>query len=179
MKFTELSIAGAWTIEPELHRDDRGSFRRHFCAHEFAAHGLTPTVAQGNISENARLGTLRGFHYQVSPHQEAKTLSCLTGAIFDIVVDLRRSSPTFMKWVAVEISAEGRSSLYVPAGCANAWLTTADNTIVHYYMSEFFAPGADRGFRYNDPAFLFKWPAPPKVISDKDLNYPDLDPRSL
>lgn len=179
MKFSELDIPGAWLIEPDLHRDERGVFRRHFCADEFSAHGIVPTVVQGNISENPHLGTLRGFHYQASPHQEAKTLSCLTGSIYDIVVDLRAGSATFMKWIAVELSAGDRKSLHVPAGCANAWLTTASQTCVHYYMSEFYTPGADRGFRYDDPAFTFHWPAPPKVISDKDRNYPDFDPRAL
>lgn len=179
MTFTELGLAGVWLITPELHSDDRGIFRRHFCAREFGEHGLVPTVAQGNISENPRLGTLRGFHYQAGRHQEAKTLSCLSGAVYDIVVDLRRGSPTFMTWIAVELSAHARQSLHVPAGCANAWLTTAPQTIVHYYMSEFYAPEADRGFRYDDPAFAFRWPMPPTVVSQKDRSYPDLDPGSL
>ena len=106
MKFSELPLAGVWLIEPDLYRDDRGVFRRHFCAREFEDHGIAPAVAQGNISENPKIGTLRGFHYQTGPHGEAKTLSCLTGAIYDIVVDLRRKSATFMQWVAVTLSAE-------------------------------------------------------------------------
>lgn len=179
MKFSELALAGVWLIEPDLHRDARGVFRRHFCAREFEERGIVPTVAQGNISENPLAGTLRGFHYQVGAHGEAKTLSCLTGAVYDIVVDLRRESPTFMQWVAVELSADARNSLHVPGGCANAWLTTADRTVVHYYMSEFYAPEADRGLRYDDPAFGFEWPGAPKVISDKDRSYPDIDPRTL
>ena len=179
MKFSELPLAGVWLIEPDLYRDERGVFRRHFCAREFEQHGIAPAVAQGNISENPKTGTLRGFHYQTGPHGEAKTLSCLTGAIYDIVVDLRRESSTFMQWVAVTLSADGRESLHVPAGCANAWLTTADQTAIHYYMSEFYTPGADRGFRYDDPAFSFGWPSAPQVISDKDRSYPDFDPRSL
>lgn len=179
MKFTELALAGVWLIEPELHRDGRGVFRRHFCAREFETHGIAPTVAQGNVSENPAGGTLRGFHYQVGAKGEAKTLSCLAGAIHDIVVDLRRESSTFMQWVAVDLSAAARNSLHVPVGCANGWLTTADGTMVHYYMSEFYAAGADRGIRYDDPAFRFEWPNEPKVISDKDRSYPDFDPRTL
>ncbi len=179
MTFAELELPGVWLIAPEVHTDDRGAFRRHFCAREFAAHGITPTVAQGNISENPRAGTLRGFHYQARPSQEAKTLSCLSGALYDIVVDLRPASPTFMKWVAVELSAQDHRSLHVPVGCANAWLTMAPDTVVHYYMSEFYAPTADRGLRYDDPAFGFRWPAAPTVISDKDRSYPDFDPRSF
>jgi len=176
MEFSELGIAGVWSIKPDLHSDSRGIFRRHFCAREFEAHGITPAVAQGNISENTHLSTLRGFHYQTGAQGEAKTLSCVAGAIYDIVVDLRRDSSTFMKWIAVNLSADDRTSLHVPVGCANAWLTTAPNTIVHYYMSEFYSPEADRGIRYDDPAFGFRWPAAPKMISEKDRSYPDFDP---
>jgi dTDP-4-dehydrorhamnose 3,5-epimerase len=179
MKFTELALPGVWLIEADLHRDGRGVFRRHFCAREFGAHGLAPVVAQGNISENPQCGTLRGFHYQIGPHQEAKTLSCLAGGIYDIVVDLRRDLPTFMRWIAVELSAGDRRSLHVPAGCANGWMTTENGSIVHYYMSAFDAPEADRGIRYDDPAFAFRWPAAPNVISDKDRSYPNFDPSSL
>jgi len=179
MKFVELKLPGVWLFAPDVHTDDRGAFRRHFCAREFGAHGIAATVAQGNISENPQIGTLRGFHYQAPPQREAKTLSCLSGAIYDIVVDLRPNSPTFMAWVAAEISAQDRRSLHVPAGCANAWLTTASNTIVHYYMSEFYAPAADRGLRYDDPAFGFRWPAAPAVISDRDRSFPDFEPRSV
>lgn len=179
MKFTELEISGVWLIEAELQVDDRGVFRRHFCADEFAKHGIVPAVVQGNVSENPKENTLRGFHFQVPPFEEAKTLSCVSGAIYDIVVDLRASSPTFMKWLSVEISASDRRSLHVPTGCANAWLTTEPNTIVHYYMSHPYSPSAGRGFRYDDPAFGFRWPTAPAVISEKDLNYPDFSPTML
>lgn len=179
MKFTELGLKGVWLIEPEVFADDRGVFRRHFCAEEYAAHGLAPAAVQGNISENTHVGTLRGFHYQAGRFAEAKTLSCLTGAIYDIVVDLRPDSPTWKQWVSVEISAKDRRSLHVPAGCANAWLTTEPNTIIHYYMSEMYAPQSYRGFRYNDPAFGFKWPFEPRVISEKDRTFADFDPASL
>ena len=168
-----------WLIEPVVHEDGRGSFRRHFCAEEFAEHGLAPVAVQGNISENPHRGTLRGFHYQIGRFAEAKTLSCMTGAIHDIVVDLRPDSPTFMKWIAVEISSDDRRSLHVPVGCANGWLTLAPNTTLHYYMSEVYAPSSARGFRYNDPAFGFRWPMEPLVIADKDRSFPDFDPSSL
>jgi dTDP-4-dehydrorhamnose 3,5-epimerase len=179
MKFTQLELPGVWLIAPDIHADGRGVFRRHFCAREFAAHGIVFTVLQGNISENPRPGTLRGFHYQASPHQEAKTLSCVSGALHNIVVDLRPDAPTFMKWVPVELSARDRCSLHVPAGCAVAWLTTAPDTAVHYYMSEFYVPAAARGIRYDDPAFDFRWPCPPEIVSDKDRSYPDFDAASL
>lgn len=176
MKFTPLALPGVWLVEPEIHVDERGVFRRHYCAREYIEHGLETTVAQGNLSENPQQFTLRGFHYQQTPHGEAKTLSCITGAIYDIVVDVRRNSPNFMRWIHIELSAAGRQSLFVPRGFANAWLTLQPDTVVHYYVSEYFAPEADRGFRYNDPAFGFEWPAAPAVISDKDRSFADFDP---
>ena len=179
MKFSELGLSGVWLIEPEPFTDERGVFFRHFCAREFAAHGLDSAAVQGNISVNPHPGTLRGFHYQEPPFEEAKTLSCITGSIYDIVVDLRQQSPTFMKWISVELSALESQSLHVPSGCANAWMTTTPSTIVHYYMSELYSPQAYRGFRYNDPAFSFRWPMEPKVISEKDRHLPDFDPATL
>lgn len=175
MKFHETRIPGVWIIDAEPFTDARGAFRRHFCAREFRAHGIATDVVQGNVSENPHEGTLRGFHYQVPPFGEAKTMSCLTGSIYDIVADLRPDSPAFMQWIGVEISADNRRSLHVPAGCANAWLTTSPNTIVHYYMSEAFEPASGRGIRYDDAAFGFRWPSAPKVISEKDLAYPPFD----
>ena len=145
-----------------------------------SARTASPLPSRKGISRRIRrIGTLRGFHYQTRPQQEAKTLSCLSGAIYDIVVDLRPTSPTFMQWIAVEFSAQDRRSLHVPAGCANAWMTTAPDTVVHYYMSEFYGPAAARGLRHDDPTFAFRWPATPTVISEKDRTYPDFDPRSL
>lgn len=179
MRFIPLDIPGAWLIEPDVYQDERGGFRRHFCATEFAARGLSPAVAQGNVSENPHLGTLRGFHYQLPPFDEAKTLSCFTGALHDVIVDLRLGSATFMKWVAVDLSAADRRSLHVPAGCANAWLTMASSTTIHYYMSESYALGSARGFRYNDPAFGVVWPVEPRLISARDRGYPDFDPAAL
>jgi dTDP-4-dehydrorhamnose 3,5-epimerase len=177
--FTELGLPGVWLIEPVVHEDERGLFRRHFCSQEFAAHGLAHEAPQGNISENPHRGTLRGFHYQIGHSAEAKTLSCMTGALHDIVVDLRPDSPTFMRWISVDISSEDRHSLHLPVGCANGWITTAPNTIVHYYMSRLYDPTSVRGIRYNDPALGFHWPMEPVVITEKDLSYPDFDPASL
>ena len=179
MKFTQLAIADVWLIEPELIEDNRGVFRRSFCAAEYKVFGLVPTVLQGNISENNTLGTLRGFHYQIAPHQEAKTLSCLIGSIFDIVVDIRPNSNTFLKWLSVELSATNRNSIYLPPGCANAYLTTDNQSVIHYYMSEVYAPASYRGFNYADPQFSFSWPFEPVVISEKDKNLPELDVAKL
>ena len=172
MKFQELGLPGVWLIEPELIQDERGIFRRHFCKKEFADHGIETGVMQGNISENPHLYTLRGFHYQAPPHSEGKTISCLSGGVYDIVVDLRKGSKTFLQWVSLTIDSKDRKSLYVPPGCANAYMTTEPNTIVHYYMTAMYTADAYRGFHYNDPAFNFVWPAPPKLISEKDQNLP-------
>lgn len=179
MKFVELELPGVWLIEPTLHADDRGVLRRHFCADEFAAHDIVPTVVQGNISENPHRGTLRGFHYQIGDAAEAKTISCMSGSLYDVVVDLRPDSPTFRQWVAAEFSAADRRSLHVPAGCANAWLTTAPDTTVHYYMSQVYSPESYRGFRYDDPAFGCRWPMAPVFISEKDAGFADFDPDSI
>ena len=179
MKFTELEIPGVFHLQGQPFVDDRGSFFRHFCAKEFESHGLEAIVAQGNISINRAAGTLRGFHYQIKPHEEAKTLSCLTGGIYDIVVDLRQDSPTFMKWISVTLEAKNYCSLYLPRGCANAWMTTHPNTIVHYYMGDFYDADSYRGFHYKDPSFGFVWPSEPKIISDQDRNLPNFDLRSL
>jgi len=173
MKFTEQKLKGVFIIEAEPIFDDRGAFRRHFCRNEFAKHGIEPVVKQANISENKFAYTLRGFHYQIEPYQEAKTLSCIQGKIYDIVVDLRPDSSTFMHWVSVELSGSNRKSLHIAPGCANAFMTLEDNTILHYYHSEFYTPGYERGIRFNDPAFGFKWPDDPKYMSEKDKNHPD------
>ncbi len=176
MKFVQQDISGVWQIEPEPFQDSRGSFRRHFCRQEFNERGIETQISQANISENCGKYTLRGFHYQIKPFEEHKTISCLQGAIYDIVVDLRPESPTFLKWISFELNSKNNISLHVPAGCANAYLTMDDYTMIHYYMSELYTPDSYRGFRYNDPLFKFVWPAEPVIISDKDKAYPDFDP---
>ena len=137
-------------------------------------HGIITAVAQANISENRYKHTLRGFHYQVSPHGEGKTMTILKGGIYDIIVDLRKGSKTYLKWVSLEFSADTRTSFHVPPGCANAFLTLEDNTLIHYYCSHPYTPEAERGMRYNDPLLKFKWPVgKPSHISDKDAGWPD------
>ena len=179
MQFHKQNIPGIWLIEAEPYKDNRGQFSRHFCRKEFSKAGLESEIVQTNISQNWRKHTLRGFHYQVKPFEENKTIICMTGAIYDIVVDLRPKSPAFLKWQSFEIKAGTLVSLQIPAGCANAYLTLEDNTTVLYYMYEFYVPDAYRGFRYNDPLFNFKWPAEPDVISEKDRGYADFDPNSI
>lgn len=176
MKFHEQQIPGVYFIESEPFTDDRGMFRRHFCKNEFKSKGIVPDVCQSNVSENKFKHTLRGFHYQIPPYEEGKTMSCLKGAMYDIVVDLRPSSATYLKWTEVKLTEHNRFSVHIPPGCANAYLTLEDNTIIHYYCSEFYNPSAERGLRYNDPLFHFKWPVEPVFISEKDRNHQNFIP---
>jgi dTDP-4-dehydrorhamnose 3,5-epimerase len=166
-------LPGVFLIEPEPYGDERGLLRRHFCQREFSEFGIMTDVKQCNISENRKRHTLRGFHYQLPPHGEHKILSCIKGAIYDVVVDMREDSARYLQWEAFELTEENRLSLHVPIGCANAYLTLDDHTWIFYYHSEFYTPGSEAAIRYNDPAFNFKWPAEPKVISDKDLSHLD------
>jgi len=172
MKFEKSFISGVFSIIPDPFIDERGVFRRHFCEKEFEQNGIETKIEQANISENKFAYTLRGFHYQLSPFSEGKTLSCLKGNIYDVIVDLRNNSKTFMKWTSYELSEHNKISIHIPPGCANAFLTLEDNTLIHYYCSKSYNPSAERGIRYNDPAFNFKWPIEPKIISDKDLSHP-------
>jgi dTDP-4-dehydrorhamnose 3,5-epimerase len=173
MKFISQKINDLFLIIPDLHRDERGVFRRSFCKEIFEKNGVNFNSLQGNISENFNKHTLRGFHYQSSPSDESKIITCVTGALFNIVLDLRKKSKTYKQWSSLEIDSNKRQSIYVPAGCANAFLTLEDNTIVHYYMNDLYNPNTYKGIRYNDPSFSFKWPYEPKIISEKDLNLPD------
>ena len=173
MNFISQKINGLFLIIPDLHIDERGVFRRSFCKEVFEKNGVSFNSLQGNISENSNKHTLRGFHYQSSPSNESKIITCVTGSLFNIVLDLRKKSNTYKQWSALEINSKKRQSIYVPAGCANAFLTLEENTIVHYYMNDSYNPNTYKGIRYNDPAFSFKWPFEPKIISEKDLNLPD------
>ena len=173
MKFQELNIPGAWRIEFDGLVDDRGSFRRHFCEIEFQKRGIDSKVRQANLSKNTHKHTLRGLHYQCDPHWEAKTISCIKGKIYGVVVDLRPKSASYLKWVPTELDADVPISLHVPKGCAIGWITLQDSTILHYYMSEIYVPEAGAGIRYNDPRFGFIWPVKPAVISTKDQSFPD------
>lgn len=176
MKFVPQSLDGVFIIEATPVEDQRGLFRRHFCKRELASVGIEFEVAQGNISENLRALTLRGFHYSTLPSRESKILSCIAGRAWNVTIDVRPHSPTYMRRMAVEISAENRRSILVPAGCANAFLTLADNTLFHYYMGEYYGVASDRGFRYDDPQFAVEWPDSPAVISEKDLGLPFYQP---
>jgi dTDP-4-dehydrorhamnose 3,5-epimerase len=173
MIFKETKLKGAFIIEPEMMSDERGFFARTWCAREFEAHGLTTNLVQCNISFNKQKGTLRGMHYQVVPHEEAKVVRCTMGTIYDVIIDLRPNSPTYKRWVSVDMGAENRRMLYIPGGFAHGFLTMEDDTEVFYQMSEFYTPECARGVRWNDPAFNITWPLGVKVISKKDAEYPN------
>lgn len=173
MKAAEQKLSGVVLMVPDVFRDNRGAFRRNFCTRELGAIGIEFNVCQGNISENPEQYTMRGFHYQKPPSRESKILTPVSGCLYNVVVDLRPLSATYLQWVAVEVSANRGESLYVPAGCGNAFLTTEMNTVVHYYMGDFFRPETYTGFRYDDPCFAVSWPHEPRVISERDAAFPD------
>ncbi len=174
MKFTETQLKGAYIIEPELIRDERGFFARSWCQKEFTERGLNPNLVQCNISFNLKKGTLRGMHYQAKPHEEAKLVRCTMGAIYDVIIDLRPESSTFKQWVAVELTAENRKMLYIPEDMAHGFQTLVDNTEVFYQMSEFYHSESSTGLRWDNPVFEIEWPIEVKIISDKDSSYKDL-----
>jgi dTDP-4-dehydrorhamnose 3,5-epimerase len=168
-----MSLEGAWVLDINRLEDERGFFARTFCQKEFIEHGLSTRVAQCNVSYNKKKGTLRGMHLQVSPFQEAKLVQCMSGAIYDVIVDLRPDSQTYLEHLAVVLSADEYRMLYIPEGVAHGFLTLSDNANVFYQMSEFYAPDCARGFRWNDPAFGIKLPDEVVVISERDATYPD------
>jgi dTDP-4-dehydrorhamnose 3,5-epimerase len=173
--FTEAPLLGAYVVELEQLTDERGFFARTYCAEQFAARGLGPELRQCSVSYNARKGTLRGLHYQGAPHEEHKLVRCTAGAVFDVIVDIRTSSPTYRHWFAAELTADNRRSLFIPAGIAHGFVTLTDHAEVYYMISVAHAPEVSRGFRWNDPAFAIEWPVAPAVISSRDANYPLLD----
>ncbi|HET6605902.1 MAG TPA: dTDP-4-dehydrorhamnose 3,5-epimerase [Rhodopila sp.] len=179
MIFHKTLIPGAYIVELEKRADDRGFFARGWCWQEFEDRGLCNRLVQMNISFNRYKHTLRGFHYQIAPHQEDKLLRCVRGALHDVMVDLRSDSPTYMRHITVEITAANYLALLIPKGCANAFMTMADETEASYLVSEFYAPAAERGIRWNDPAFGIEWPAEPAVISEKDRTWPDYRPERI
>ncbi len=173
MKFIEISLSGAFVVEPERIEDKRGFFARSWCRQEFVSHGCNPGLAQCSISFNRKKGTLRGMHYQVKPHEEAKLVRCTMGLIYDVIIDLRPGSPTIRKWFATELSAENRRMVYIPEGFAHGFMTLTDNSEFFYQISESHHPECARGIRWDDPAFGIRWPDGKKIIITKDLEYPD------
>jgi dTDP-4-dehydrorhamnose 3,5-epimerase len=172
MIFRETALKGAFIIEPELLEDQRGFFTRTFCQKEFEDHGLDSNILQCNLSFNAQKGTLRGMHYQASPAEEIKLVRVTKGSIYDVIIDMRPDSPSFKQWLGVELTAENRKMLYVPAGFAHGFKTLANNTEVYYQMSVFYQPGYARGVLWNDPSFGITWPEGKPILSPKDSQYP-------
>jgi len=175
MIFRETKVPGAFEIDLEAKTDERGFFARTWCHEEFAAHGLSAKLAQCSVSFNTRKGTLRGMHYQVAPHAEAKLVRCTRGAIYDVVLDLRPQSLRFKDSLGVVLTAEKRNMLYVPEGCAHGFLTLEEGTEVFYQISELQSPESARGVRFDDPAFRIVWPERVEVISERDRNYPNFE----
>ncbi len=171
MIFTETALKGAFQVDIEPHRDDRGFFARSFCQREFSAIGLKTTVAQCNVSFNHKKGTIRGMHYQVAPKAEAKLVRCTRGAIYDVIIDLRPESATWCNWVAVDLTEDNSRMLYIPEGFAHGFQTITNDTEVFYQMFEFYSPEHARGVRWDDPTFRIGWPLPNPIISEKDKAY--------
>ena len=176
MKVTPTTLKDAVLIALEPHADERGFFARTYCEKEFAEAGLETRFVQGNMSFNPVKGTLRGMHFQRAPHEEVKVVRCIRGAIYDVIVDLRPASPSYLKWQGFELSAENGLQLYVPRGFAHGFLTLSDGASVAYQVSAFYTPGAEGGVRWNDPRLAIAWPAEVAVISAKDAAWPDFSP---
>ena len=176
MIFTETKLKGAFVIEIKKLADDRGFFGRSWCRREMEEHGLNGNVVNMNTSLTKYRGTLRGLHFQLPPNAEAKMIRCTRGSVYDIIVDLRPDSPTFRQWYGEELTADNHKMLYSPEGFAQGFITLEDNTEITYLTTDFYAPAAAKGVRWNDPAFNIKLPLNPVVISDQDKTWPDLDP---
>ena len=172
MLFTETQLKGAFIVDLEQRQDHRGFFARTFCANEFVAYGLTPTVAQCNLSFNYKKGTLRGMHYQIAPATETKLVRCTQGAIYDVIIDMRPDSPTYLSHIGVELTALNRRALYVPQMFAHGYQALTDEAEVVYQVGEFYTPGYERGLHYDDPTFGIDWPLPVSEISEKDAAWP-------
>lgn len=176
MKIIETPLAGAFELEIQPIEDERGFFARGFCAKELEQAGMNPKIAQANISYNKQKGILRGLHYQISPYEEAKLVRCIRGAVWDVIVDLRKDSPTYKRWHAAELRADKHNMLYVPEGFAHGYLVLEDHSELFYSSSEFYTPGAEQGLRWDDKTFDIDWPIKTDLlISDKDQEWPEFD----
>lgn len=171
MIFEPQPIAGCYLIKPDLKTDERGFFARTFCEEEFAAHKLHQHYPQSNISFNTHKGTFRGMHFQIAPYEEVKVVRCTQGMIYDVILDLRRDSETYLRWIGIELSANSRAAVYIPSGCAHGFQTLVDESEVLYLMGALFNANANTGVRWDDPAFDLRLPLPIRVISPKDLQY--------
>ena len=171
MVFHKMPLGGAYVIGLDRIEDERGFFARSWCVKEFQEHGLNPNFVQCNVSLSKKKRTLRGMHYQVSPHEEAKFVRCTKGAIYDVIIDLRPASATYKQWIGIELTAENRKALYSPEGFAHGFQTLEDDTEVLYAVTESYHPESEKGVRFNDPAFGIEWPLPNPILSLKDSRH--------
>ncbi|MCK8786201.1 dTDP-4-dehydrorhamnose 3,5-epimerase [Roseomonas sp. NAR14] len=176
MKFHPTPLVGACLVELEKRGDERGFFARYFCEDEFRAAGLETRFPQINNSLSAKRGTLRGMHYQLPPAAEVKVVRCVRGALWDVIADLRPDSPSYGKWFGAELSADNRTMMYVPRGCAHGFVTLTDDAEALYLSGAPYAPEQERGVRFDDPWLGIEWPAEPREISAKDASWRDFDP---
>jgi dTDP-4-dehydrorhamnose 3,5-epimerase len=179
VRFVPTRLPGVVVIEPERNADERGFFARTWCAQELRDRGLEPALAQCSVSFNERKGTLRGLHYQAPPFAEVKIVRCTRGALYDVAVDVRPDSPTFRRWVGVELTEIDGRALYIPRGFAHGFLSRTDATEASYQISTPYVPEAARGLRWDDPLFGVEWPGPVEVIADRDRRYADADVAGL
>jgi len=174
MIFKETQLKGAFIIETQPIGDNRGFFARAWCQKEFEAHGLISSFVQANVTFSPKLGTLRGLHYQIAPHEEVKLVRCTRGAIYDVIIDLRPKSPTYKQWLATNLTADNCKMIYIPGGFAHGYQILMDDTEVFYQVGQFYAPEYERGIRWNDPGFAVDWPInSPLILSEKDKRWPD------
>ncbi len=173
MIFTETKLKGAYILDLQKREDERGFFARTYCAHEFAQYGLSTNMPQSNMSLSKKKYTLRGMHFQIDGAEEAKLIRCTKGAILDVIIDIRKDSPTYCEYISVELTQENYRQLYVPEGFAHGFITLVDDVEVSYQVSQFYTPGKERGIRWNDPLFQIQWPTFSPVLSEKDAEHPD------
>jgi dTDP-4-dehydrorhamnose 3,5-epimerase len=175
MKFIETKLKGAYILEINKIEDDRGFFGRSWCRNELADHGIKSDIKQINTSRTLKKGTIRGMHYQIDPYQEQKFIRCTRGRIFDVMVDLRPDSPTFLQWVGNELTEDNYRIAFVPENFAHGFVSLTDDCEVYYPVTQFYTPGAERGIRWDDAALKIDWPVPVIHVSDKDRSHPDFN----
>jgi len=175
MIFTKIPIDGAFLVELEPRVDERGSFARAFCQREFAAQGITFQIAQCNLAHTNHAGVVRGLHYQEKPAEEQKLVRCIAGAVFDVIVDMRRESPTYRAVYSVRLDTQNRKALFIPGGVAHGYQSLTGNTEFLYMTDQFYAPGLEKGVRFSDPALGVTWPLEPRDVTERDNNWPLLD----
>ena len=172
MKYTQTKIKGVYIITIEPREDSRGYFSRVFAKEELKKQGIPYPIVHINRSLTHAKGTIRGIHYQTKPYQEDKIIQCLSGRVFDVAVDIRRTSPTFGKWVGIELSENNKKMILIPRGCAHGFQTLEDNCLIEYFVTQYYSPSHERGIVYNDPHFAIKWPIRRAILSEKDQNWP-------